>query len=75
MANKWRCSKCGYTGMGVLKPLAGNCPKRGMHRWGAWVDTTGAVWRCNKCGSTAIGQKPTQATCHRGGNHRWERIR
>ncbi|MDR0550420.1 MAG: hypothetical protein LBG72_00205 [Spirochaetaceae bacterium] len=75
MANKWRCSKCGYTGYGALKPLTGNCPKGGGHRWGAWVDTTGAVWRCNKCGNTAIGQKPTLAPCHQGGNHRWERIR
>jgi predicted TIM-barrel fold metal-dependent hydrolase/ribosomal protein L37AE/L43A len=71
----WRCSKCGWTGFGDLKPLAGNCPKGGGHRWARYVETPAAVWRCNKCGNTAFGQKSVQMPCNKGGNHRWERIK
>ncbi|MDR0562254.1 MAG: hypothetical protein LBG73_06150 [Spirochaetaceae bacterium] len=71
----WRCSKCGWTGFGALKPLAGSCPKGGGHRWSPFVETPGAVWRCNKCGNTAFGQKPVQMPCAKDGNHRWERIK
>jgi rubredoxin len=29
----WRCSKCGYTAFGELKPLSGNCNRGGAHSW------------------------------------------